>query len=385
MQPSSFLTAVQQGDVSTVERYLHEGADPNFQDASGRTALHYAVESRNAQMAACLLIYRANYRIVDNDGVAPLDSRFVPIELLHNIRQRYQRFHRNGNNGTEPIADDVRSYSEELDRRGLVKLSGLIPDDTLAQMRRDFQKFILELSVRIARGSGVYKHYDEELHWRAEDLAYVTNNAFKYSRALVRLCCHPTISGVANRYLGRPAYIQRGVAMRYLPADGIERDMFGWHHDIEEQRCKMMILLTDVAETDQFMSYIAGSHKLYHPYEMFHENTCSPDYCQQHLGVIEILKTTGKAGDIFLFDSNGAHRGNRSSKAAVRDAFFIEYTVDKSGTWGGDIDPQVFEGIALNGPNPFERMLTSEKRWTQSLTRLETDWVLNLPRVESWI
>jgi len=384
MQRSSLFAAVCNGDVSILERLLQEGTDPNLQDESGRTALHHAVESRNAEMAACLLVYHADYRVADGQGITPLDTRFVPIEFLHSIRQRYQRFHKSGN-GSDTVSDEVRTYASELHRRGFVKLSGVVSDETLAQMRRDFRRFVTELSVAVSRGGGLYHHYDEELHWRVDDKAYLTNNAFKYSRSLVKLCCHPTISGVANRYLGKPAYIQRGVGMRYFPADGIEREMYAWHHDIEEQRCKMMILLTDVGETDQFMSYVAGSHKLYHPFEMFHENTCTLDYCREHLGDLEILKTIGKAGDVFLFDSNGAHRGNRTSQGAIRDAFFIEYTVDKAGTWGGDIDPTIFEEIELQGHNPFERMLGTEKRWAKPLTRKETDWVLTLTQPERWI
>lgn len=386
MQGPSLLAAARFGDVALVEQLLQAGADPNIQDSSGRTALHYAVERCNAQMAACLLVYRADHRMADQQGVAALDLNHVSIELLHSIRQRHRRFYSRGCSATAPVADDVRRYAQELERRGLVKLSGLVSSETLARMQSDFRRFIMELKVKISRGGGQYTHYDEELHWRVADFAYLTNNAFKYSPALVPLCCHPTISGVANLYLGQPAYIQRGVGMRYFPAEGIEREMYAWHHDIEEQRVKMMILLTDVGEHDQYMGYIAGSHKLYHPYDMFHENTCTPDYCREHLGELEILKTIGQAGDVFLFDSNGAHRGNRFGDAAVRDAFFIEYTVDKTGTWGGDIKPEWFEGIDFNGrPNPFERMLAATKKWDRPMTRKETDWVLNLPHVETWV
>ena len=384
MQETSLLASARIGDVAAVEQLLQAGADPSLQDSSGRTALHYAVASRDAQMAACLLTYGADHRITDNDGVPALDAQYVPIEFLHHVRQRHRRFYSRGCNGD--ATDVVHKYAKELDRAGLVKVSGVMTDDTLAQMQSDFRRFIMELKVRVSRGGGTYSHYDEELHWRVDDQAFLTNNAFKYSATLARLCCHPTISGIANLYLGQPAYIQRGVGMRYFPAEGIDREMYAWHHDIEEQRVKMMILLTDVGENDQYMSYIAGSQKLYHPYAMFHDNVCTPDYCREHLGELEILKTIGQAGDVFLFDSNGAHRGNRFGNAAVRDAFFIEYTVDRCGTWGGDIKSKWFEGIDFNGrPNPFERMLTATKKWDQPMTRKETDWVINLPHLETWV
>lgn len=45
----------------------------NHQDASGRTALHYAAESDNAVLVRMLLDAGADLEILDQNGVSPLD------------------------------------------------------------------------------------------------------------------------------------------------------------------------------------------------------------------------------------------------------------------------------------------------------------------------
>ncbi|MGH9553037.1 MAG: hypothetical protein ACRD3W_26900, partial [Terriglobales bacterium] len=174
------------------------------------------------------------------------------------------------------------------------------------------------------------------------------------------------------------------VGMRYLPFTTPEIDMFGWHHDMEEKRFKIMILLSDVGENDQHMSYTLGSHRLFHPVEMFLRNECSQAYCSKHMRNIEIFRATGKAGDIFLFDSNGSHRANRRETAPIRDVFLVEYTGDCSEIWGGDIDAEVCRQSCTTGVNPFELMLNVPKKWELPITRSAPSWIDKLANVESW-
>jgi hypothetical protein len=140
-----------------------------------------------------------------------------------------------------------------------------------------------------------------------------------------------------------------------------------------------------VGEQDQCMSYVLGSHRIFHPYPMFFRNDCPLEYCRAHLPEVQVYNAVGQAGDVFLFDSNGAHRGNRRDPARVRDVFLIEYTTDKSDVWGGDINPNAFDGLPLPGFNPFAWMMTVEKKWNQPHTRQAPTWVENLPHVERWL
>ncbi len=381
----ALLDAAGRGDAETVESLLQQGADPDVRSAQGETALHLAVGHGHAQAAACLLAYGADHRLVDQSGHTPLSLNYTNLSTLHAIRQRYHRFPTPDRAGATPCSQQAIDWAGELDRKGFLRLPGLIEPTMLACMQSDFEAFARNLEAKVARGEGCLQHYDDEEHWWPKDRAYVSNNAFKHSRQLVKFCCHEPLLEIANLYLGKVAYIQRGVAMRYLPSESTDNDMFGWHHDMEDMRLKVMILLTDVGEHDQYMSYVVGSHKIFHPLVMFLKNKCSLEYCRKQLGQIEIDHTIGRAGDVFLFDSNGAHRGNRRPQANIRDAFFVEYTADKSDIWGGDVPRDVFDDLPLRGANPFERMMAVEKKWNLPVTRKAPTWIENLPRVEAWL
>ena len=245
--------------------------------------------------------------------------------------------------------------------------------------------FITKLNARVLRREALFERYDEEEHFWQKDRAYVSNNALKYSAALARFCGHPDLLAIIRACLGKQPIITRAVAMRYLPDVEKDSDMFGWHHDMEDRRLKIQILLTDVGPQDQHMSYVCGSHRMYHPYEMFQDNQCSLDYCRETLGDIEIFDAVGQAGDVFLFDSNGAHRGNRRPKGAVRDVFFVEFSTDSSDIWGGDIPPGALDGLDFPQGNPFLALIKANKKWDQPITRELPTWAENLPDISSWL
>ena len=379
------MEAARAGDIPLLETLMASGADPDTRDRQGRTALHHAVASSQFEAAACLLGYGADHRIADILGRRPLGLAFTDHATLHAVRQRYQRFRRRSLQNSQPDSSQVREWLADLSRHGVIRVSGLVNSAELAQLRHDFSRFLDNLNGKLASGSGAYQHYFEEEHFWEADQAYISNNAFKYSPELVRLCCKEPILQLVKYYMGRNAHISRGVAMRYLPVATRANDMFGWHHDLEDKRLKMMILLTDVDEGDQCMSYVMGSQRLFHPLDMFRNNSCSLDYCRHHLSDIRIFDTLGKAGDIFLFDPNGAHRGNRRPDASIRDAFFVEYTTDMSNLWGTDLDPATFDGLDIQEQNPFVPLMKADKKWQRRTTRDAPSWIENLERVESWL
>lgn len=381
----ALIAAARGGDLQTTVRLLNDGASPDAPDRRGRTALHEAAARGHADVAACLLARGANPRVEDGKGRTALDARNTTPEVLHQIRQRYHRRRADPEATLSRASEDARHLAAELAQTGIVKISGLVGTEDLARMRQEFQGFIESLDARLSRGDGIYKQYDEEEHFWQKDRAYVSNNAFKHSPTLTRLCCHPTLLDAASLYLGRAPHIQRGGAMRYLPSPAVSNDMFGWHHDMEEKRFKVMILLTGVGEGGQHMSYLVRSHTLFHPYAMFFENPCSVDYCRAHLPNVEVFDAVGTAGDMFVFDSNGAHRGNRSESADIRDVFMVEYTADTSHIWGGDVDPRVLDEVGPLSPNPFDRLLRSHKLWEQPMVRKAATWIENLPHVERWL
>ena len=330
-------------------------------------------------------MYGADPEIADGEGMYPLSLSYTTMETLHRIRQHHRRFPARSTRVDAAPSTPIGKLARALDRDGITKFPEAIEAGALECMQSEFEDFVRNIEEKLRCGKGRFRHYDEEEHFWAKDRAYISNNAFKYSRELARFCCRQPMIDLSHRYLGRQAFVSRGVAMRYLPNEPSDYDMFGWHHDMEDKRLKVMILLTDVGEQDQAMSYVIGSHRLFHPYDMFLENTCTLDYCRSRLPRMEIFQATGNAGDVFVFDSNGAHRGNRRESGRVRDVFVVEYATEKDDVWGGDLQPGPVDGMPVGAPNPFEHMMTVQKKWQQRLNRMLPSWVERLPRVETWL
>ena len=163
-----------------------------------------------------------------------------------------------------------------------------------------------------------------------------------------------------------------------------DADMFGWHHDLEDRRLKALVLLSDLSASGQVMRYVKRSHGLRHPYRMFFRNHVELSFCEKALGKLEIFETTGRAGDVFFFDSNGIHRGIRRPDAPVRDTFFVEYGIDTSNIWGGDPPRELVASLAVKDSAPFAELLRAGRKWDHPVTRKHPTWIENLYAIDAW-
>jgi hypothetical protein len=379
------VLAARSGRTSRIGELLDAGVSIDLRNALGQTALHVAARCSRVEAAVLLLARGASHDLVDARGRRPLDPTNVDPETLHRIRQQLRR--------TPRIPDDPRAlvfgptgdpWLAQLRRDGIVRIPGLVPPELLASMQREFEGFVGVLDRERALGRADKASYDEEEHWWPDDRAYITNNAFKHSSSLARFFCDARLTALARSYYGRPAFITRGVAMRYLPLEERHKDMFGWHHDLEDRRLKALVLLSDLPATGQVMRYVKRSHRLRHGYRMFFRNGVDLETCRKALGPLEIFESTGQAGDVFFFDSNGVHRGTRRPDAPVRDTFFIEYGIDTSNIWGGDPPRELVSALATPDNAPFAELLAAERKWERPSTRRHPSWIENLHAIDAW-
>lgn len=381
--------AVEQNAIDRLIRLLDAGADPNAADTRGDTALHRAAAGGHACAAALLLAHGADWRIRNRAGKAPLAPGAIDIEGLHRIRQAYHRLAVMPYRDSQPESAQAAACVSRMRRDGILKLGGLVTPAMLRKLQADNRRVILRMRVERLLKRNPFVNYDQKAYWLGAHRAYVYNDALVYSDTLVRLCCHPVLVETANHYLGKRAHIKRVYGMHYLPSPHVETHQFGWHHDMEERILKVMILLTDLAGRDQYMSYVPGTHNVMHPYPRFLENKLDHAYYGISPHDPPVVNTLGKAGDMFLFDANGMHRGNRSM-GRVRDALFIEYTVDgnKGNIWGSELSAGKLDSLTQGRDHPLAEFKTLPPKWVRvrnQTPRRRPTWAEVLEDPANWI
>lgn len=366
--------------------------EPSVPDQdSGNTALHDAVRHGQTTLAASLLAEGTDWTISNAAGELALSPEFATLPVLHRIRQEYHRLRAPASDGGRQALGRLEPSLTELERDGVARVRGCFNVDEVKRMQTEFRAFVRKVNLtRWLPGKRFkFKRYDQREYWQPKHQSYVTNDAFRYSPELVSLCCKPEIIALANRYLRKPAHVKRAYGMRYLPRGEIRKQQFLWHHDMEDRQLKIMILLTEVGEQDQYMTYVRGSHEAFHPVERFETNALDFDYCRTYLDDIDVVKLTGEPGDMFLFDSNGMHRGNRSN-GRIRDAFFVEFTADRNqgNVWGTSAGKRSLPRECAEPGHPLSPMLSVQPKWERvrnQPVRKTSTWLASLEDPSQWV
>jgi len=160
----------------------------------------------------------------------------------------------------------------------------------------------------------------------------------------------PLILGVIARYLRRPFYLQQAIAARYLPMEAADFGSFQWHHDAWGRKINVMFLFTDVTDLDQHMTFLEGSHQAYHNLDRCRNSRFTEDEVLERFPGTARTRCTGGAGTVFIFDSNGLHRGNRST-GRHRDTLITSFNGGRY-VWSFDV-PASHQGALTEDQNIF--------------------------------
>lgn len=312
-------------------------------------------------------------------------ARDAACALIHPVREAMVRIPDPAYlMASAPIGERYQPHLEELKTCGITRLSGEIAPQTLAALRRDFeQNFVAPLDAH-GPTPGTY-HGDITLSEAYVDPAvgvYSSNEPFTISRALLEVCLKPELVALINGYLGKRAYITQAVGLRIKPHEETGFGSFQWHHDAWGKRINMMIILTEVGEGDQHMSYAKGSNHLHHSYGKFVNSRYSEAEFAKHCAGMEVLKCYARPGDIYVFDSNGLHSGNRSM-GRTRDTFIIHYTRVWQAVWAHRIPREFLAGFSAEQLRPLEWMLRQD-RARRPLAPPNNSWVDGLLHPTQW-
>jgi hypothetical protein len=306
--------------------------------------------------------------------------------VLHPIRERLVRLPYPAYVLSAPAPLDARfgGHLEELRAFGITRVRGCVTPEQLARMKTDFESFV----DRVAATGPSTTSFEGDFTVASEyadppNRLFASNEPFAMSRALLEICLQPGLTAMINRYLGKQAYITQGVAIRIEPSANTGYGSFQWHHDAWGKRINMMVILTEVGEGDQHMTYAKGSNRLHHSYDKYANSRFGAEEYATHCGGMEILHCTAQPGDIYVFDSNGIHSGNRSS-GRTRDTFIIEYTRLAHAVWAHRIPPEFLQGFSKQHLEPLSWILRQD-RSKRPLAPPVNSWVGQLLRVDKWV
>ena len=285
--------------------------------------------------------------------------------------------------GSSTLDPRYRTHLEELKRDGITRLAGEVPPRTLAELQEAFARFI----ARLKAGGRSSADFDGDVtvtdeYFDPEGRQYSSNEPFTFSRALLDVCLKPQLNALINAYLGKRSYITQGVAFRIDPNPRTGYSSFQWHHDAWGKRINMMIILTEVGEGDQCMTYAKGSHRLHHPYDKYVNSRYSREEFDARCGSLEVLNCHARPGDIYVFDSNGLHSGNRTNGRA-RDVFILEYTRLSHAVWAHEIPEAFLAGLGEAERRPLEWILRQDRR-QRPLAPPVNSWVDGLLHPSQW-
>ena len=251
--------------------------------------------------------------------VHPVRSRiantiYVARELLYRLPRPF----------TEPVgqvpelASLAGMLAQELATKGIVVLPKYLSGARLAQIQADFAAMVSKIESapngpeKLSPPGYLPQTLYLEDESNKEACTICSNNPFKHVREFLSLSTDSLILGVVARYLRRPFYLQQSVASRYLPMEPKDFGSFQWHHDAWGRKVNVMFLFTDVANQDQHMSYMEGSHRHIHNRDRCWNSRFKDEEVRNLFPSANRVRCTGEAGTVFIFDSNGMHRGNRS-------------------------------------------------------------------------
>lgn len=300
-----------------------------------------------------------------------------------------------------------RRVLKEIREKGMAKIENMIDPDTLKRMQKAMAEITVQadknrekIYAQVADAGEQYNirrfanvqydpdnkscYYDDQLNF------YACNDAFRFSKDLLNFALNKDVISVVNSYLGREACLARAISLRHLPA---ERDRgyyaWAWHHDGWGPKVNFMILLSEVGENDQYMSYKLGTHKRYHGYRGF-QNSYSEEIISTEFSQYPEYKCLGKPGDVFMFDSNALHTANSKRDGSTREIFLLMFYSDRTFVFGQTLPADALNNRSKRDLRPFsETMIVNkelkEKNDISIRPTLGANWDETLPRIRHWL
>ncbi len=263
--------------------------------------------------------------------------------MSHQVAEMIYRmpnlFNRNFDLDFEKSSSLLTKINLELREKGIVKidskaLSGYEDLKNFNRVTADFKELIAYIEnnppgpQKLAPAGYLPSTIYREWEVNKSGATVHAHDPFKFKPELLSLAIHPFILALLSKYFRRKFYLQQSIASRYYPMSPAEFGSFQWHHDGWGKKINVMILLSDVSDDDQYMTFVEGSHRYIYNFDRCSNSRFTEEEVLNLFPNNSHKKCTGEAGTIYIFDSNGMHRGNRSLGRA-RDSLITSFNAGR--------------------------------------------------------
>ena len=190
---------------------------------------------------------------------------------------------------------EQKALFHTLETEGILILPEYFKGDTLKRMQAEFQA-ILETEHAQLKA-------DVSLHQCAD------GKALDKVPSLASFVKDPLLKDLATYFWGQSLSLLTSAGYRSLPIPEREFSSYQWHHDCVGKQLKLFLLLTDLPEEGQVLQYLPRSHKQLYVFDSYEASRFNASDVTQKG---QPVSTVAKAGSVFLFDTNGLHKGLRN-------------------------------------------------------------------------
>lgn len=251
------------------------------------------------------------------------------------------------------IKPEDKKLIKILNKEGIVKIENFLDNQSLNQL-----KFLFENEINYIESLDILNYEKKQTpltHYNCSDYYEVRSynkkdnsshnlNPLNISKNFFEIIINERIISIISEYLGKKISLQQAAIGRIYPREPENYSSYQWHRDTLGKRINVMILISDVKEDQQRMSYLKKSHKKYLTKEECKNYSRISDKDADRMK-LERFECSGLAGTVFIFDANGIHRGNRNL-TIPRDVIIFSYGAGRY-QWEFEVNKKIKEQLNI--------------------------------------
>ena len=215
---------------------------------------------------------------------------------------------------------EVLELARTLDRNGIAMLPRFVSAEVIARIESHLRGALLNERFPPCRTNFTLESIPENVHVAEYDIDHILR-----CPDVVALANHPSLVGAAACYLGCKPTISNISIWWSLPAGGAPQEAENYHRDVDEWRfVKFFLYMTDVDESGGPHCFIRGSHR---SSRFLRIRRIRDEEVIEAFTPKDRLQITGRAGDAFLEDTFGLHKGQPPT-GRLRLLLQVEYSIN---------------------------------------------------------